>query len=825
MIRMQTAEDALQHVAPSGRFLVGDLLIDLGRRQVWRGESTLDVGGLSFDLLVALVRAAPNLLTPDELMRQVWGRQIVSPETISQRVKLLRDALRDDAREPRYVAAVRGHGYRLLAPVSPVSTPPASPVATVQEPAVAAGPETVDPPSGRSAVPPPESMRAAAPLRRAALAALAIAVAFAGAIALREWWAAEPAAEATIRPAFRLPDRTVAVLPFLNLSAQPDRDYVARGIAEAVLHQLAGSSRIAVIARSSSFAFTNRDVDAREIGRRLQARYLLDGSVQVHEAQLRIATQLIDAETGREVWSLRFDRPLGDVFVVQDEIASKVARSLSSSLDTAGRGVITGQGTTELDAYLAFMQGQALLGSRTIDDTSAAIERFQHALRLDSRFAPAHAALASAYILLAQIPEDWEPADGRAFERARPHIERALELDPGNGEAMVARGALAARARDDQRAEADMRRGLALSPNFAQGYEQLAEFLFYQSHRAEEAYGLVDRARQLDPLAPRAAYLKARFAIHSLRTDEAESLLLESLRADPNFYPALMRLGQIYWNSRGELARAIRYGEQALALEPRADWARRYLVHFYVDLGMPAAARDVITGSGREQDEARIVIAAYEGDWAAAASILLGPRAPRLGPTAVDICSFVVLEHARLAGDPTAARQWLETRLAENVQRVGPAIRRFHRFDLLALADLLGDAGDQVQERTLVLESLASIATESGEGGRAAGVLLRQRALAHALDGRHEAAMKDLAEFLSGGGMRHFWYDVDRQPAFEPLRGTARFDALRTEYRARLARQRQELEALQRLRLVPLRPTASVPRRRDASSAAPYATG
>jgi TolB-like protein/DNA-binding winged helix-turn-helix (wHTH) protein/Tfp pilus assembly protein PilF len=807
------------------RYAVGDLVLDLGRRQVCRGQAVLDVAGLSFDLLAALARAAPNLVSQEDLLKQVWGRQIVGPETISQRVKLVRDALGDDAREPRYIAAVRGHGYRLIAPVSRVAPQPASSVAAAQEPAVDVRSETVIPPTGSSAAAPPESARAAASLRRVVLAALAIAVALAVAVTLRGRWEAEPTAEASVRPVSRLPERTVAVLPFLNLSPQADRDYVARGIAEAVLHQLAGSPQIAVIARGSSFAFKTRDVDVREIGRRLQARYLLDGSVQVSDGQLRIGTQLIDAETGREVWSLRFDRPLGDLFVVQDEIASKVARTLSSSLEPAGRGIIMGQGTTDLDAYLAFMQGRALLGSRTIDDTSAAIERFQHALRLDPRFAPAHAALASAYVLLAQIPEDWEPADDRAFERARPHIERALELDPENGEAMVARGVLAARAREDQRAEVDMRRGLALSPNFVQGYEHLAEFLFYQSRRAEEAYGLLDRARQLDPLAPRAPYLRARFAIHALRTDEAERLLLETLRADPNFYPALMRLGQIYWNARGELARAIRYGEQALALEPRADWARRYLVHFYVDLGMPAAARDVIASSGREQDEARIVIEAYEGDWAAAASILLGPRAPRLGPTAVDICSFVVREHARRVGDRRAARRWLETRLAENVQRLGPAIRRFYRFDVLALADLLGDAGDHVQERTLVRESLASIAIESREAGRAAGVLLRQRALAHALDGRHDAAVNDLAEFLSGGGLRHFWYDLDRQSAFEPLRGTAHFEALRTEYRARLARQRQELEALQRLRLVPPRPTVPVPLRRDAELVAPQVAG
>ena len=148
--------------------------------------------------------------------------------------------------------------------------------------------------------------------------------------------------------------QTVAVLPFENLSRADDGEVLALGIAEAVLHQLANLAQLEVISRTSSFAFRERSEDAREIGKQLGARYLLEGSVQSDRTRMRVTTQLIDARTGSDVWSMRFDRPPGDVFAVQDEIAMQVARALELSLDANATDRLTGQGTSNLDAYLAY---------------------------------------------------------------------------------------------------------------------------------------------------------------------------------------------------------------------------------------------------------------------------------------------------------------------------------------------------------------------------------------------------------------------------------------------------------------------------------------
>ena len=142
-----------------------------------------------------------------------------------------------------------------------------------------------------------------------------------------------------------------------------------------------GSAQLDVISRTSSFAFRNRAEDSREIGRQLGARYLLEGSVQGDRTQLRITAQLIDTATGADVWSMRFDRPAGDIFVVQDEIAVQVTQALELSVDPAAMERMTGQGTLTLNAYLAFLQGRALLANNRLEDASEAVGYFERAVK------------------------------------------------------------------------------------------------------------------------------------------------------------------------------------------------------------------------------------------------------------------------------------------------------------------------------------------------------------------------------------------------------------------------------------------------------------
>lgn len=298
-------------------YTVGDLTVDEGQSRVTRVGVDLPLPKLSFDMLVALGRAAPNVVSLDTLMDQVWPGLVVSLETVSQRVKLLRDALGDDPKNPRYIVGVRGRGYRLC--VSVVASAPLIP-----EQDVSTAPTLI----------PLISPAPRHSFRRVIAATIGAAAIVVTALL---WWMisgarSDPSSDRVVVTA--APPRSIAVLPFENLSNSPADHAMSLGVPEAVLHQLASLNELIVVARTSSFAY-HGDQDARTIGRELNTRYLLEGSVQSASGRLRVTTRLVDTVSGTDVWSMRFDRAREDVFALQDEIATQVARALQLSLDDA----------------------------------------------------------------------------------------------------------------------------------------------------------------------------------------------------------------------------------------------------------------------------------------------------------------------------------------------------------------------------------------------------------------------------------------------------------------------------------------------------------
>lgn len=307
-------------------YRAGDLLIDVGRQRVMRDDRTIALPKLSFDLLVALARAAPNLVSSEALLRQVWPRAVVGPETLNQRVKLVRDALGDDCRHPRYVEGLRGRGYRLIPSVevrfvAPADRAPPEPAAPGAAPLEAAALPVI---SARAT---PRRQ----PVRWLWIASLLLAI-LAGTL-VPSPWRPEPSTLA-IMPgrSASVPAQTVAVLPFDNFGPTAHDDYLARGVAGAVLHQLAADPRLTIVARSSSFSLGGPTPDAREAGRRLGARYVVEGSVEHSGSLLRVTAQLIDTQTNRELWSTRLDRDFGALFELQDQISAQVAREVAATL-------------------------------------------------------------------------------------------------------------------------------------------------------------------------------------------------------------------------------------------------------------------------------------------------------------------------------------------------------------------------------------------------------------------------------------------------------------------------------------------------------------
>lgn len=290
-------------------YTFADLQLDTGRRQLTRESETLKLSKLSFKVLVALIEAAPDMLSHEALIDKVWGSdRVISTENLAQRVTLLRQTLGEDASNPTYIETVYGQGFRLIPSVKQQA--PFSNNAVTAE-------EGSSQPTGQTGS-----------KLRAPVAALAvIALAWLGFNSFRSNTPASLLEESSNSQSL-----TIAVLPFVNMSEEPEQEYFTDGLTEEILNSLAKQQGLMVTGRTSSFAYKNQNKDLREIGEELSVDYLLEGSVRKDGDAVRITAQLIDASNGSHLFSEVFNRQLTDVFSIQEEISQQVAANLNITL-------------------------------------------------------------------------------------------------------------------------------------------------------------------------------------------------------------------------------------------------------------------------------------------------------------------------------------------------------------------------------------------------------------------------------------------------------------------------------------------------------------
>ena len=601
----------------------------------------------------------------------------------------------------------------------------------------------------------------------------------------------------------------IAVLPFQNLSTSRDAEVLASGIAESVLHQLASLAELDVISRTSSFAFRERAADAREIGRQLGARYLLEGSVQSDPARMRVTTQLIDTKTGSDLWSMRFDRRPGDVFAIQDEIAVQVTQALELSLDPEAKERMTGQGTTNLQAYLAFLQGRALLATSNVTEVKAATEHFERSVALDPKFPAAYVNLAQAELFVAEfeVTDDRQARFAAALERGETLIQKALSLDPENGDAFLQRAHLAAYT-NLAAAEADYRRGLELSPNSAEGFAGLAEVLYATPSRRDEALEMLDRARKLDPLEPAHDVKKSVLLNYAYGDIQgANALLVGVLKRHRGYAPALARLA-VLRGAMGQDAIGIRYGEEALALDPLLEETRRVLIRMYVGLGDAQAARQLVGEGFDEVSPRALPILLHERRWVDAGEVAYASLARRTA-SAITMQDHLdaIRMHARTTGDFDLARALLDDLAGVRWDAAGQPVLREEGSPVrdlpIALADILLASGQEQKGGRLLAAIIARMRQEMGTPGHPEIWYYGWHPIALALNGEGVAAI----ELLQAQIARKF--DLTIMPRFETeasfaeLRKDPRFQALMRQLRSHLDEQRRELDRLRAEGLVP----------------------
>ncbi len=401
------------------------------------------------------------------------------------------------------------------------------------------------------------------------------------------WASALAFAEALTAPA-RPGLPSVAVLPFVNLSSDPENEYFADGITEDVIAHLSKIRALKVISRTSVMAFKQRDQSLKEIGARLEAAALLEGSVRRVGDRVRIVAQLIDAETDRHLWAETYDRRLTDVFAIQTDVALHIASALEAELSPDEKSRLHKEPTSDLQAYQLYLQGRHCYLRYTEEGTRKGLEYFERAIAQDPDYALAHAALAMVYTELGEVgalrPDE-------AYTRAKAASARALALDSGLGEAHCMLAFIKAVCDFDWAgAEAEFKRALELTPNSADTYDLYGRMCL-ALERNGEALAMEQRAQELDPLAHRADV--ARALLRAGRNDEALEAATRAVALDPHYARGHATLGWAYLK-KGIVERGVAELETAVSLSPGDTLWLAQLGEAYGVVGNVAGARDVL---------------------------------------------------------------------------------------------------------------------------------------------------------------------------------------------------------------------------------------
>lgn len=538
---------------------VGDWRVEPERDEIERAGQRVKLEPRSMAVLVHLIERAGQVVSAEELLDRVWAGVVVAPSSVYQTIAQLRRALGDDAENPTYLANVPRKGYRLIAPVTVPTTATA--------PAEVVAPEE----------------RATRRWRwwQTTLAAL---IAFFG-IAL--FLVPESLRQRLLGPAPG--ERSIAVLPFQSFGADASDAYLADGLTEDLLLSLGRLPGVDVTARSSAFAFRARDKDVREVARVLGVRYVLDGSVRRVGEQLRINAQLVNAETGFELWTESYDRPFVDVLRVQEDIARSVARELEVLLTRESSQRLAQRARRDSAAFDAYLRGRAFWNERSVESLARAREQFQIAVERDPDHAPSHVALAE---LLVVLPLYGVESPAVALPQARSAAQRALELDDQLAEAYATLAVVRYQFDWDwPGAEVEFKRAVALSPSYATAHQWYAEFLSYAG-RYEEAKGEIARAFEFDPLSPVIATLRGSPALWAHRYPEAERHYRAAVVAHPDFGLAHYSLG-LSLLGQGRAEEAVGAFEQALRGLGEVFVAPT-LAHAYAALGRKPEAQALL---------------------------------------------------------------------------------------------------------------------------------------------------------------------------------------------------------------------------------------
>ena len=492
---------------PAVLYLFEDYALDTGRRELLKADRPVAVQPQVFDVLAFLIANRARVVSKDEMIKAVWEGRVVSESTLTSRINAARSAVGDSGEAQRLIKTASRKGFRFIGTVRETETPAPLPSAGVLPPA------------------------------------------------------ATPASDG------EPPRLSIVVLPFINLGSDPEQDYFVDGVTESLTTDLSRIRGSFVIGRKTAFTYKGKHVDLKQIGRELKVRYVLEGSIQRSGNRMRVNAQLIGAESGSHLWAERFDKPVAEIFEMQDEIVSRLANTLNTQLITAeARRAERVPSPDSMDSYF---QGMAWLNKGLIrNDLVRAQTYFERALAIDPDNVDALASNAWANV---QIVVSGFAAHERAarFAAAEAAATKALSLASDHAGAHWALSFVFGFTNSVERAIAECETAVALDRNFADANMALGLHKLHHD-RAEETVAHVLEALRL---SPRGAHLFSMLAVAGFakdylgRYEEAVAWQRRSIDANPNFPTSHFHLA-IALAHLGRLEEARAAARAGLALAP-----------------------------------------------------------------------------------------------------------------------------------------------------------------------------------------------------------------------------------------------------------------
>jgi DNA-binding winged helix-turn-helix (wHTH) protein/TolB-like protein len=547
--------------------------LDPGERRLTRDGEEIYLQPKTFDTLFYLIERHGSLVKKEEILVALWPGVFVTENALTRCIKEAREALTDDAYQPRFIKTVPRVGYRFIAPVEEIYSGEeqdekveeeiASTEVSVIE-SVADLQTRDDEKRAAQSDQTDEMQRPPRPVKsrirrwtrrrvRAVWLALALALLLVatGAMAYLLW----PA-----RPSAPVP--SIAVLPFKPLVADDRDEAIEMGMAETLIPRLSAVQQVIVRPLSDARKYTALDEDPIMVGRKLHVNFVLDGSIQRSDDKVRITIRLVRVADGTSIWANRFDEKFTDVFAIQDAISEQVAASLIGALTGQERRQLTRHPTDSAKAYQLYLQGRHYFYQYLEESGPKAIGSFRAAIEADPEYALAYAGIADVYAQASS--KFYAPAD--VMPLARKSALRALELDPSLSECHIS----VARIKwwsdwDRQGAESSFRRAIEINPNDTQSRREFARFLA-QLSRFDEALSEIRYAQQIDPLSVQVINMLGWIHYYGRQHDEAAAAFRHALSLEPNHATTRYYLG-LALAQKGALEDAISELERAIDLK------------------------------------------------------------------------------------------------------------------------------------------------------------------------------------------------------------------------------------------------------------------